>query len=95
MTDLVAAAAWIVSGLGVILATAVVAVTRRLTIALPVLLDMLMAAGVLRLGADAAWSSIATAATVVVLRKVVVAGIHQASETGSDVASSGMSHTGR
>lgn len=81
MTDLIAAAAWIVAGLGVVLAAAVVAATRRLAIALSVLLDMLMAAGLLRLSADAAWSSLATAAAIVVLRKVVVAGIHEASGT--------------
>ena len=56
----------------------------------PVRLDMLLAAGLLRLGADAPWSSIATAATIVVLRKVVVAGIRQ-----STVATAAFSRSGR
>jgi hypothetical protein len=85
MADLVVAAARLIAGSGVLLATAVYLATGRLTVALPVLLDMLMAAGVLRLGAEAPWSSVATAAAIIVLRKVVLTGIHQASATDRGV----------
>jgi hypothetical protein len=74
-----AAAAVVVASAGVLLAAGVLVVSRRLTVALPVLLDMLMAAGLLRLGAGAAWSAIATAAATVLLRKLVVSDIHQTS----------------
>jgi hypothetical protein len=90
MAELVADASWVVAGTGLLLAVAVCASTGRLMVAIPVLLDMLLAAGLLRLGADAPWSSIATAATIVVLRKVVVAGIRE-----STVAAAAFSRSGR
>ena len=58
--------------LGLVSAGAVLARTWQLRQALPVLLELLMAAGLLRLAHDATWRAIATAAAVVVLRKVVV-----------------------
>ena len=94
MAELVADASWVVAGTGLLLAgavaVAVCASTGRLMVAIPVLLDMLLAAGLLRLGADAPWSSIATAATIVVLRKVVVTGIRE-----STVATAAFSRSGR
>jgi hypothetical protein len=78
MTELTDTAAWLVSGAGVLLATLAFAVTRRLTVAAPVLLDLLMAAGLMRLGADAPWAAIATAAAIVLLRKLVVTGLRVA-----------------
>ncbi|MFP5347166.1 MAG: hypothetical protein ACLGIA_09070 [Actinomycetes bacterium] len=69
---LVAAAA-LVSG-----ALALVA-TRQPGVALAVLLDLLLAAGLLRLIALADWQAIIGAAAVVVIRKVVVAAYHRGS----------------
>lgn len=69
---LVAAAA-LVSG-----ALALVA-TRQPGVALAVLLDLLLAAGLLRLIALADWQGIIGAAAVVVIRKVVVGAYHRGS----------------
>ncbi len=80
MTGVLNAASWTIAGAGLILAVAVALRTARLLVALPVLLDMLLAAGLLRLSADAPWPAIATTATIVVLRKTVAAGI---TESGS------------
>lgn len=76
MNALVLPASWVIAGAGITLAALVFAVMRRVSVALPVLLDMLMAAGLLRLSAEAPWRTIATAGAIVVLRKLVVAGLH-------------------
>ena len=65
---LVGAAALVVSGL-------VLASSRRPAAALAVLLDLLLAAGLLRLSADAAWSAVGSAALVVLIRKVAGLGL--------------------
>ncbi|MDP9431512.1 MAG: hypothetical protein M3P91_01995 [Actinomycetota bacterium] len=44
-------------------------------VALPVLLDLLLAAGLLRLSADASWRALAIAATIVTIRKLVGLGL--------------------
>jgi hypothetical protein len=82
MNEVVLPASWVVAGAGIVLAALVFAVMRRVSVALPVLLDMLMAAGLLRLSAEAPWRAIATAGAIVVLRKLVVAGlqVHSAPE---------------
>ena len=49
--------------------------TRRLSVALPVFLDLLLAAGLLRLSADGTWGALATAAALVAVRKLVVRGL--------------------
>ena len=46
--------------------------TRELQQALPVLLDLLLAAGLLRLTQDGTWRALTTAALVVGVRKLVV-----------------------
>ncbi|CAM3314857.1 MULTISPECIES: DUF1622 domain-containing protein [Williamsia] len=61
--------ALIIAAAGVVLAAAVLVRTRQLTVALPILLDLLLAAGVLRLSAAAPWQAIMVTAVVVVLRK--------------------------
>lgn len=91
MADVVSPASWLIATTGVLLAAAVLATTRRLIVAVSLLLDMLLAAGLLRLGADAPWSSIATAAGIVVLRKAVVASIKQTESTYSTAASPALS----
>lgn len=64
-----------VLGLGAAAVAAVV--TRAVRPTLAVLLDFLLAAGLLRLGGDPAWHVVGTAAAVVVLRKVVVADVRE------------------
>ncbi len=67
------AAALLCTVLGLGCATAVLARTRELGQALPVLLEFLLAAGLLRLAHDATWRALATAAAIVGLRRLVVA----------------------
>ena len=50
-------------------------VTRRPALALSVLLDLLLAAGLLRLAGDPGWRSIAVAASIVALRRVIGFGL--------------------
>lgn len=77
-----AAAVCTVSAL--VAAGAVLARTRSPAQALPVLLELLLAAGLLRLTADASWRALATAAIVVALRTVVVRfGLRPAQHTGA------------
>jgi len=69
-----------------ILAALVLAVTRDPFTALPVLLDMLLAASLLRLSATASWHAIATAAVLVAVRKLAMSGMRagrRASRSGS------------
>jgi hypothetical protein len=62
---------WPIAGAGIVLSTACLVVFRRPALALHVLLDLLLAAGLLRLTADAGWPAIAVTAAVVVLRHFV------------------------
>jgi len=71
----VVGAATVVTGTAVLLATAVLVATRSVRVALPVLLDLLLAAGLLRLAIVDTWNAIAVAAAVVVIRKLAVAGL--------------------
>ena len=73
MTSLAGTGALVCTVLGLVSAAAVLARTRSLGQALPVLLEFLMAAGLIRLTSAAPWRAIATAAVIVVLRKLVVA----------------------
>jgi hypothetical protein len=78
--DLVSVAATLVVLAGLLVAAGVLAATRALSPALAILLDLLMAAGLLRLAADAEWDVIATAACLVAVRKVVVFGLRTAEQ---------------
>lgn len=51
------------------------AATRRPPLALGVFLDLLVGAGLLRLAGDPGWQTIATAAAVVALRRLIGAGL--------------------
>lgn len=62
---------WLVAGAGIVLGTATLVVFRRPVLSLHVLLDLLLAAGLLRLSADAGWPVIAVTAAVVVLRRLL------------------------
>ena len=53
----------------------VLVATRQPVAALAVFLDMLLAAGLLRLVGDPDWQAIATAAAIVVLRRLIGAGL--------------------
>jgi uncharacterized membrane protein len=63
-------------GLAALVAAALtLAVTRRPALALSVLLDLLLAAGLLRLAGDPGWGPIVIAAAIVVLRRVIGFGL--------------------
>ena len=71
MRQLVASAALLCTLLGLVSAAAVLLRTRSLGQALPVLLEFLLAAGLLRLSHATTWGALASAALVVALRKLV------------------------
>lgn len=75
MSSTIAYTSLLVVVVGIALSAAVLASTREPQAALPVLLDFMLAAGLLRLSATATWEAIASAAGIVVIRKIVVAGI--------------------
>lgn len=72
---LVAAAATALTGAAVLLAAVVLARTHRPTLALGVGLDVLLAAGLLRLSGDVSWRQVATAAALVALRHLITRGL--------------------
>ncbi len=77
----------VIAGFGVVLASAVLVRTRQLSAALPVLLDFLLAAGLLRLTAAAPWRAIIAVAVIVILRKVVTWSLGRTARTlGSELA---------
>lgn len=75
MSAVLLAAAVLVAGLAVVAAAAALAATRSATVALPVLLDLLLAAGLLRLAADPGAAELGTAAALVVVRRIASAGL--------------------
>ena len=68
MSQVVAAIALVSGGLAL-------AVTRRPALALGILLDLLVAAGLLRLVGSPSWSAIASAAVIIALRHLVSYGV--------------------
>ncbi len=60
------------------------AVTRRPSVALGVLLDLLLAAGLLRLAGDPDWPIIGTAAVIVALRRLLGAALRAGGRVRSD-----------
>jgi len=71
VTAVWAGLSWAIAGAGIVLGAATLLVFRRPALALHVMLDLLLAAGLLRLSADAAWSVVAVTAAVVLLRRLV------------------------
>ena len=65
----------LISGLVALLAT------RRPAAALPVFLDLLVAAGLLRLVGEPGWPALATAATIVLLRRLIGFGLRTGGRT--------------
>lgn len=64
-------ASWIVAAAAIAVATAALLVFHRPPLALHVLLDMFLAAGLLRLSAEASWQALAVTASIVVLRRML------------------------
>ncbi|MGY1696926.1 MULTISPECIES: DUF1622 domain-containing protein [unclassified Geodermatophilus] len=64
-----------VGAMALVAGAVTLASTRRPALALGVFLDLLLAAGLLRLAAEPTWTSLGTAAAVVLLRRVVGAGL--------------------
>lgn len=75
MTAWADAVALLITAAGVVSALAVLLATRRPWTAAPVLLDMLLAAGLLRLLGEVTWQRIASAALLVTIRHIATAGI--------------------
>ena len=75
MTELLNDAALLCTALGVASAVAVLARARDLRLAIGVLLEFLLAAGLLRLSADPTPRALLTAAVVVGIRRLVSVGL--------------------
>ncbi|MDN3293997.1 DUF1622 domain-containing protein [Streptomyces ficellus] len=71
MTAWLHTAAMLATAAGVLSACAAYLATRQVRLSLGVLLDFLTAAGLIRLADEPSWSSIATAAAVIGLRKLI------------------------
>ncbi|PWW22081.1 uncharacterized protein DUF1622 [Geodermatophilus normandii] len=70
-----------VSALALVAGTVALAATRSPALALGVFLDLLLAAGLLRLAAEPTWTSLGTAAAVVLLRRLIGAGLRAGGRT--------------
>ncbi|CAL9336646.1 hypothetical protein SUDANB15_00175 [Streptomyces sp. enrichment culture] len=75
MTALLHLAALAVTAFGLVASAVVLVAARRLMAGLVVLLDFLIAAGLLRLAGEPSWDAIVTVATVIAVRKLVTAGL--------------------
>jgi hypothetical protein len=64
-----------VGALALVAGVVALVATRRPALALGVFLDLLLAAGLLRLAAEPTWTSVGTAAAVVLLRRLIGAGL--------------------
>ncbi|MEY9214632.1 DUF1622 domain-containing protein [Thermobifida halotolerans] len=72
----------LVTAAGLMAAAVCLARTRRAVLALGVLVDFLIAAGLLRLTADPSWSDIALAAIVIAVRKLASVGLRVSQRAG-------------
>jgi hypothetical protein len=68
-------AALLITALGVVSFLTAYATVRSIRCALPLLLDFLMAAGLIRLAGDLSWSSILLTVAIVVVRKIAAFGV--------------------
>ena len=75
MTALIGGLVPLVTAFALLCGFAALVVTRSVRAALPVLLDLLLVAGLLRLTTTSSWAAIGTAAAIVVVRKVVGFGL--------------------
>ena len=82
MSALLEQVALLLTAAGVVTGLLVTASTRRLSDGLPVLLDFLLAAGLLRLASLDSWVAIASVALVVVIRRMAASGIRRSEGAG-------------
>ena len=61
--------------------------TRRPAAALPVLLDLLVAAGLLRLVGEPGWQALGTAAAIILLRRLIGLGLRTGGRTWASLRS--------
>ena len=61
--------------------------TRRPAVALPVLLDLLVAAGLLRLVGEPGWQALGTAAAIILLRRLIGLGLRTGGRTWASLRS--------
>ncbi len=81
MNAVLAGIATVIASAAVLTAALVFARSRDPLLAVKVLLDLLLAAGLVRLATDPTWSQLATAAAVVAIRKVTTLGLVRARRT--------------
>lgn len=67
----VTTASWCVALAGILLGTAALAVFRRPLLAMRVMMDLLVAAGLLRLSVDLSWTAIAGTALLIAVRRLL------------------------
>jgi hypothetical protein len=79
MTAVIGSAIPLVIAAAILAAALTLGATRSLRQALPVLLDLLTAAGLLRLSLTPTWSALTVTAVVIGLRRLTTAGIRTAS----------------
>lgn len=77
MTALIHGAALVVVAVGLFTAALALAVTRKVPLAIALLLDFLTAAGLLRLAGTPTWSRLATAALIILIRQLASWGLRQ------------------
>lgn len=75
MDDVIRTAVPLLVAAALVVSAAALVATRDVRQALPVLLDLLLAVGLVRLSATGSWQSIGSAALVVVIRKIVGLGL--------------------
>jgi hypothetical protein len=82
LRDVTALAAVVVAAAALVAGAVALATTRRPRVALPVLLDLLLAAGLLRLTGDPDWPALATAASIVAVRQLLRIGLRAGGARG-------------
>lgn len=82
MTGALLLAAALTVLLGVLAGAVVLVTARRPALALGLLTDFLLAAGLLRLAVARDWSAVAAAAGIVLVRHLVMAGVRAGTESG-------------
>ncbi len=87
MIAIVSAAGLLVTAAGLLSATLVLARTRDLHVSIKVLLDFLLAAGLLRLTHEPTWRQITVAASIVAVRRLLSFGLGQSVAPHTEPAS--------
>jgi hypothetical protein len=91
MSELLADLGTWVSAAAVAVGVLVLLTTKAPRTALGVTLDLLLAAGLLRLSASLDWPAIGTAASIIAVRKVVSEALRASPATGADAAATDLS----